>query len=358
MRNIAFALVIAVFVVAGGVLFIRLSPGAAEPAPKDQAPSVLVELTALKKGSLPRIETAFGKVEANPAAQQTIQAPLAAVVEEVFVKPGEEVAEGAPLIRLGPSPATAASYSQALSALRTSREAERRTRSLLNQHLATAQQLADAEKAAADAQASLEALKAVGAASPQTLHAPVRSIVTSVSTGLGAIVAQGAALLDLAKPNGLVLRAGLVPARANAVQTGDTVQITPLGIAQPLSGRVLLRGSMIDPQTGLVPVDITLPPGGLMPGQTAEAVIVTAQVEGYVVPHEAVLIDGGGAPYVVQAAGGVARKVAVHVLVAQGGEDVVEGQLDPAASLVLAGNYQLEDGMHVRTAGPAKTSGK
>jgi len=129
-------------------------------------------------------------------------------------------------------------------------------------------------------------------------------------------------------------------------------------MAKTISGHVLLRGSMIDAQTGLVPVDIALPPGNLLPGQMAEAAIEAEKVEGYVVPHEAVLVDDLGAPYVIQAADGIARKVAVHVLLANGREDVVEGPLDPAASLVLAGNYQLEDGMRVRTAGAATTSGK
>lgn len=287
-----------------------------------------------------------------------MQAPLAAVVEEVYVKPGQEVAEGASLIRLGPTPATAASYAQTISALRVAREAEQRTRSLLAQHLATAQQLADAKKATSDAQSSLAALRAEGAASPQILRAPAAAIVTAVSTSLGALVTQGAALLELARPNGLILRAGLVPERANAVHPGESATMTALGSTGSFSGRVLLRGSMIDQQTGLVPVDIALPSGSLLPGQMAEAAITTDQVEGYVVPHAAVLVDDAGAPYVVQVAKGVARKVPVRVLLGGDGKDVVGGALNPADPLVLAGNHQLTDGMRVRTASPGNSVGK
>ncbi|HVB17375.1 MAG TPA: efflux RND transporter periplasmic adaptor subunit [Stellaceae bacterium] len=316
------------------------------------SPSVLVQLAKLQKGSLPRRITTFGTVETSPAARQTVMAPVAAGVEAVYVKAGERVGAKAPLVRLGPSPATAAAYTQALSALRAGRDLVERTRSLLGQHLATAQQLTDAEKSAADARASLAALKAEGAGSPQTLRAASEAIVTAVSTSPGAIVAQGAALIDLALPNGLVLRAGVVPNQAPAINPGDAVRITPLGSTDAVAGRVLLRGSVVDPQTGLVPVDITLPPDGFMPGQMAQAGIVIGQVAGFVVPHEAILADDRGAPYVVQAIKGTAHKVAVKLLLSAGQQDVVAGALDPTAPLVLAGNYQLRDGMKVRVADP------
>src|SRR5579864_765403 len=249
MRKPASVLCIAILI-GLNCLFISALASDARAASPDAGPSVLVQLTKLEKGSLPRIVSVFGRVETSPSALQTMQAPLAAVVEEVYVKPGQEVAEGASLIRLGPTPATAASYAQAISALRVAREAEQRTRSLLAQHLATAQQLADAEKATSDAQSSLAALRAEGAARPQIIRAPAAAIVTAVSTSLGALVTQGAALLELARPNGLILRAGLVPERANAVHPGDSATMTALGSTGSFSGRVLLRGSMIDQQTG------------------------------------------------------------------------------------------------------------
>ena len=280
--------------------------GVAEGA--DRSPTALVRLTKLEKGSLPRIVEAFGRAEPGPSARQTIQAPLAAVVDRTFVKAGQEVAEGAPLIRLAPSPATAASYRQAESALAVAQEAQRRTGSLLTQHLATAQQLADARKGVVDAQAALDAMRAEGAGEPQILRAPFGAVVTAVPADVGALVARGAPLLDLVKPQELVLRAGLVPEQAATVKTGSAARVTPLGAAQSSSGRVLLRGSLVDPQTGLVPIDIELRPGSLLPNQMAEAAIVTEQVEGFVVPHEALLVDESGEPYVVQAKEGVGHR--------------------------------------------------
>ena len=320
-------------------------------------PSVLVQLTALRMGSLPRVVTAYGRVETDPAARQTIMAPTSAVVGAIFVRPGQAVGEDAPLLRFGPSPATSATYSQAVSALQVARDLTRRTRSLVTQRLATAQQLAAAEKSETDARTALVALGAEGAGGPQTLRAPFRAIVTAISTSPGAIVAQGAALIDLARANAVVLRAGVVPQEADAVRSGNPVSITTVGAGADAVGSVVLRASVVDAQTGLVPVVIA-PRGALLPGEMARARIVVGETRGYVVPHAAVLLDDSGVPYVVQARHGIAYRVAVKVLGSDADEDVVAGPLDSASSLVLDGNYQLTNGMRVRAASPEGRDGK
>ncbi|MFZ0551840.1 MAG: hypothetical protein WAM21_13630, partial [Steroidobacteraceae bacterium] len=88
----------------------------ADDAP-DSNSSVLVTLTRLQEGSLPQVVVGYGTVEPSAAGHKTVMAPVAAVVAEIDVRLGEEVPAGAPLIRLAPSPATAASYTQARSAL-------------------------------------------------------------------------------------------------------------------------------------------------------------------------------------------------------------------------------------------------
>ena len=116
-------------------------------------------------------------------------------------------------------------------------------------------------------------------------------------------------------------------------------------------------GSVAEAGTGLVPVEISLPPGSFLPGEMAEAAIITRELKGYVVPHEAILVDDSGAPYVVQAIDEVAHKVPVRILDAEGDRDVIEGKLDAHAPLVLAGNHQPDDGMRIRLAGPPKAAG-
>ncbi len=329
---------------------ILIPPIAAAPA--ESGPSVSVQTIPLQKGSLPVIDSAYGSVQASSSARQAVMAPVSALVDELYVRPGEEVAKGAPVIRLLPSPTTAASYSQAKSAAVVAAQLVERTRKMVGQHLATAQQLADAEKAESDARSALGALQVQGAAGPNILRAPFGAIVTQLSTSPGAIVTEGSALLELVRPEGLVLKAELIPARAAVVEPGNTASITPIGQAQHVSGKVLLRGSIVDPANGLVPIEISLPPGKFIPGERAEASIVTGNVRGYLVPHDAILVDDSGETYVVQVVANVAKKVAMRILGAEGDKDVIDGQLDPTAPLVLAGNHQLEDGMKVRIAEP------
>jgi multidrug efflux pump subunit AcrA (membrane-fusion protein) len=319
----------------------------ADDAP-DANTSVLVTLTRLKEGSLPHVVTGYGTVEPSAAGHKIVMAPASAVVAEVDVRLGEEVPAGAPLIRLAPSPATAASYTQAKSALSVAERLVASTRKLLLVHLATVQQLADAEKSESDARSALQALQAVGADGLHVFRAPFRATVTAVPTIPGSIVAEGAALLDLAAPQSLVLNVGVVPAQAAAIHANDAAAVQVIGGSRSVAAKVLLRGAVAEADTGLVPVEISLPPGSFLPGEMARAAITTAEVRGYVVPHEAILVNDSGDSYVVQAVDGIAHKVKVRVLDAQGDRDVISGALDARAPLVLSGNYQLDDGMKVR----------
>jgi RND family efflux transporter MFP subunit len=323
-------------------------------APK---PSVLVTLTQLRQGSLPHVVIGYGTVGPAVTGRKMIMAPVSAVVGEVYVRLGEPLPKGAPLVRLDPSPTTAASYARASSALTVATRLVASTRKLVVLHLATQQQLADAEKSESDARAALAALNAVGAGGARTIDAPFSAIVTTLAASPGAIVTEGAPLLDLAAPRHLVLTVGVVPAQAGEINADDPAKVTLVGGTQSVGGRVLLRGAVAESGTGLVPVEISLPPGSLLPGEMAEAAITTRELSGYVVPHEAILVNDSGAPYVVQAIDGVARKVPVRVLDAHGDQDVIAGRLDAHAPLVLAGNYQLDDGMRIRLADPKKAPG-
>jgi len=336
-----------------------LPPIHADDAPDANA-SVLVTLTQLKEGSLPHVIVGYGTVEPSAAGHKMIMAPVSAVVAEIDVRMGEEVPAGAPLIRLTPSPATAASYSQAKSALSVAERLVASTRKLVSGHLATAQQLADAEKSESDARSQLQALDAEGAGGLHVIRAPFRAIVTSLSTTSGAIVAEGAALLDLAAPENLVLNVGVVPAQAGDIRANDKATVQVIGASQSVATKVLLSGAVAEADTGLVPVQIALPPGRFLPGEMAQAAIITGEMRGYVVPHEAVLVNDSGRPYVVQAVNGVAHKVSVRVLDAHGDQDVIAGALNARAPLVLTGNHQLDDGMKVRLANtpPAGAAGK
>lgn len=322
----------------------------------DEQPSVLVTTTKVQKGSLRHTVSAYGTVQADPSARQSVMAPAAATVSKIYVRLGEVVDKGAPLIALQPNPQTSADYVKARSALQAADAQVRHTRELLSQYLATKQQLVDAEKAQSDARAALEALKTQGAGGLKTIRAPFRAAVTKIDASTGTLVTEGTALLELAPPGALVLKVGVVPADAAAIKPGDEAVVTALGRDATINATVLLRGGMVDPSDGLVPVEIGLPKDAMLPGETAAATITTALIQGFVVPHVAIQIDDSGHPYVVQVVNNTAKLVSVRVLDAEGSKDVVFGKLDLKAPLVVSGAHQLQDGMKVRLSNAKRSS--
>ena len=330
----------------------RLS-GEEQPAAEER-PAALVQVVRLTRSSLPRTVTVYGTVQPSASAHRTIMAAAAVRVTAVLVHQGDAVTADQPLLRLEPTPMAAATYAQAQSAVRIAASLVARTRSLLTEHLATAQQLAEAEKSLTDARASLAALNAQGAAGASVVRAPAPAIVTALPVSPGAVLAEGAPMVELASQSGLVLRAGITATQAPQVARGNHSSVLAFGAARAVAGTVTARGAAVDPATGLVPLEIALPEHTLLPGQPARASITTGQVAGYVVPHEAVLIDDSGATYVVQDVNGVARRVPVRVLASDDAHDAIEGALDAASPLVLSGNYQLQNGMRMRVAPAAK----
>ncbi len=317
----------------------------------DQAPSVLVTTTPMREGSLARTVAAYGTVMSLPSARHVVSAHATETVGEVYVHAGDEVAAGADLLQLVPGAQTKAAFEQARSALRDADQQVTRTRQMLAQHLATSQQLANAVKAQSDARVALDALKAQGAGAVQVLKAPFRAIVARVLTAPGSLVSSGMALVELENPDSLTLRVGVTPPEARLIEPGNSAVVTALAGHETLKGTVMRRGSRIDPTSGLVSVDVALPADHLFPGEAARAAITVGEVQGYVVPHSAVLVDDHGKPYVVQADGKTARKVPVQVAGTHGDEDAIHGKdLKADQPLVLTGNYQLEDGMQIRLA--------
>jgi RND family efflux transporter MFP subunit len=328
----------------------------AAAAPVSEEPSVLVTTTKLRPGRLPHTVSAYGTAQADPSVRQAVMAPASATVARIYVRVGEEVAKGAPLIQLVPNPQAQAEFARARSTLGAANAQLQHTRELLSQYLATNQQLVDAQKAEADARSALKALQTQGSGGPKTLTAFFRATITKIDANAGMLVTEGSALLELVPPNGLVLRVGVVPADATAISPGDEATVTALGRGASFTAKVLLRSSVVDPSDGLVPVEIALPANTLMPGETAKTTITTQAAQGYVVPHEAILINDNGDLYVVQVKGKVAKLVPVQVLVANGGQDVIAGKLNPAAPIVLSGAHQLEDGMKVRLSDPKRST--
>src|SRR5205807_4127977 len=90
--------------------------------------------------------------------------------------------------------------------------------------LATATQLATAEKAVSDARAVFEAQTTIGAGKPsEVLRAKTAGVVTAVSVSPGDRVQANAAIASIAARDRLIVNLGLEPSAAFEVSRGASV---------------------------------------------------------------------------------------------------------------------------------------
>ncbi len=351
-------------------IILAVLPAAAFAQDSTPPPSVLVTTAAAHQGSLPRTLTAYGSVQAAPGSSETLSLLRAGQVTRVMVATGQRVQQGQPLLTLSADPAALATYRQAVTALTLARGERDRMAQMLAQHLATRDQLAQAEKAVADAQGNLDLLtRGGGASAEQTLAAPFEGVVSSLPIAAGARIAAQAPLVTLDRSSRLVAAVGIEPSQRGLVARGQPAQIEPLDGGAPTQGSVLTVGAMLDPVTRLVPVLIDpLPDGtqgdpgrrdpkgglpgapagmGLLPGGSVRVAVQVGEFHGWLVPRNAVGTDAKGA-YVFQVADGKAVRVDVQVAGTAGDMTAATGPLDPKRRLVTIGNTQLQDGAAVR----------
>ena len=86
-------------------------------------------------------------------------------------------------------------------------------------------------------------------------------------------------------------------------------------------------------------------------GTTVTVTIIVARHSGWVVPRQAVLRDDGGT-YIFQVDGATAHRIDVKTGIETDDETEITGPFDPKKDAVVRGNYELQDGMNVRSPAP------
>ncbi len=352
------------------ILALVALPAAALAQSNAPQPSVLVKTEAPHRGSLPRTIEAYGTVQAGPdGGSETMSLLRGGQVLSVTTFAGQAVHKGQTLLVVRADPAALAGYRQATAALTLARGDRARLAQMLAQHLATRDQVAQADKAVSDAQAALDALnRSGGGSAEQTVAAPFDGIVAALLVAPGARIAAQTALLTVVRSARLVATVGVEPAQQAIVAAGQPAQIMALYGTGKLQGSVVSVGAMLDAQSRLVPVVVdppdqpspnageSTPTPGLIAGSPVRVTIEVGQMTGWLMPRDAVLTDAKGA-YVFQLNGSKATRIDVTSVGTVGDTTVVDGPIEPAQLLVVSGNYQLQDGSAVRTS-PAGLAAK
>jgi RND family efflux transporter MFP subunit len=317
----------------------------------DQSPSVQVETVPLRQQVMTDLVSGYGVVSPDVHSQQAISLPRPGQLVSLLVSPGEVVRKGLPLLEFSTDPTAALAYEQARQGVNFATGEVERIGQLVTQQLATQSQLASARKSLSDAKASLMAQEEIGAGKRvERVMAPFDGVVVAVQAAQGDRLAAGAPVLQLARSGRQRVLLGIEPDDVRRVRTGMSVKVMPVfspGVA--VTGRVVQVFGMINPQTQLVDVMVSVQGDGLMPGTRVRAEIEVARQNDWVVPRSAVLRDEHGA-YLFQVANGKAHRINVTTGLKSEKLTAVQGAFTPQLPVVSVGNYELEDGMSVHGA--------
>jgi RND family efflux transporter MFP subunit len=318
-------------------------------AGQDAKGVALVDAQLPKRGSI--ADTVYGYGSAAPSSGSTLTASFQrdGRVSDINVQVGDRFRKGDVLLDFGASPAAVVAYEQAKTTLTLAKNSLARANQLFKLQLATRDQIDTAEKSVSDAQSTIAMYEQQGSTqTSELLTAPFDGVVTAISVAKGDRITAGAPLMTLSRTDQVVLSVGVEATDIDKLKPGLPVRLTSLLAGRrPIEGRVRGVGAAIDPKTRLVPVTIDIPPGSALSGEGFKAGFVVGELQGWVIPRDAVGIDNNGA-FVFQIADGHAKRVDVNVVGSAQDTSVIDGPIDPALEIVLSGNYQLADGDAVR----------
>jgi RND family efflux transporter MFP subunit len=180
--------------------------------------------------------------------------------------------------------------------------------------------------------------------------APTSGLILERNVEVGQIVSPGSgALFRLAAGGQMEMKAQLSQQDISAVHVGMPASVTPVGTSQAIAGTVWQVSPVIDPQSRLGEVRISVPyTPAIRPGGFAEARISSGTTTAPLLPQSAVLSDDqGNYVYIVNAKNEVERRNIKIGAVDDNGVSIAEG-LSGNESVVLSAGPFLNPGQKVR----------
>lgn len=297
----------------------------------------------------------------------TIQPQVDGQITHIFVKSGDRVSLGAPLVQIDPRRQEAAVSSQ--EAERAAREASvayarqqaERARGLLTAGAISRQEAEQAETALRTAEADLRALSAqVQQQQVQlryfTVAAPTAGIVGDVPVRVGMQVTTSTLLTTIDQNQTLEAYVSVPVERAPELRMGLPVQILAAEGTDVLAAtKISFVSPHVDDQTQslLVKATVANPSGALRASQYVRARIVWRSASGILIPVTAVLrISGQFFAFVAEDGGGklVAKQRPIKVGAIVGDSYPVLDGLKEGDRVVTSGAQKLADGAPIQPA--------
>jgi membrane fusion protein (multidrug efflux system) len=309
-----------------------------------------VQLGAIEKKPITEEVSAFGTVVPVAGKMVSLNRPFETVVRHVLVTRGQSIQAGDLLMQINASPVVQLQFRQAqLTKDLTQRELAE-VEKQFGLKLATNKDLSEAQKAARDAELTVESLQQQGVNTITELLAKSAGYVDKVNAQDGQIVAAGTAVVDLIGKEDLEVKLGVRSDAVNNIQAGQpaSLDIDSISGGDPIPGQVRVITHEVDPTTGLVEVFVSLSPDHpLLIGAYVHGEIETRKEDALVVPKSAVLPDDNNF-YLFTVAKKKAVKHTVKVGIQTPNEvEILSADLKPGDAVVTVGNYELTDGATV-----------
>jgi RND family efflux transporter MFP subunit len=314
--------------------------------------SASVSVAKVDRGDVERTITTFGTVEFAADRQRTLAFVKPGLVTDVPVVAGQTVKKGDVLLAVGGVPRGAPEVQQANIEVEFAERELARVKRLVDEKLATNQDLQNAEKQLAAAKAALHGLGGGGAGGGR-MRASGDGIVAEVLVHRGDLVQAGQAGVVLAARDSMTVRAGFEVEDLPDLAQGLTARLRPV-YGEKRDSEVISKLStlhrVVNARTQLVEglIHVDQPPAWLAAGLAVQVVVVLESHQHVLrVPRDA-LVQQGGKQGVFVVDKGHARFRAVKAGFGDDDRVEVDQSLAEGDRVVTTGRSSLSDGMAVR----------
>jgi RND family efflux transporter MFP subunit len=298
----------------------------------------------------------------------TVQPQIDGQITHIYVKSGDRVKQGAPLMQIDPRRQQAAVTSQ--EAERSSKEAnvsfarqqQQRASELYKAGAVSKQELEQAETALRTAEADLRSLQAqVQQQEVQlryfTIGAATGGIIGDVPVRVGNQVTTSTVLTTIDQNETLEVYVSVPIERAAALKNGLPLQVLSSDGTKLATSAISFVSPHVDDQTQTVLVkgQVRNPDASLRASQFVRARIVWKTADGLLVPVTAIArINGQFFAFVAEDAGGklVARQRALKVGPIVGDDYVILSGIKAGERVIVSGVQKLADGVPIAPAPP------
>lgn len=325
-----------------------------------------VTLTTATEGSIEQTTSLMGTVE--PSDTYYITPKVAGELVEIYVQNGQSVEAGAPIAKID--------NQKQIDAAKSQLEAANASVQAASQQAATAQdavnrmtplyesgdisvqsynQTANSAKAAAS---QVDAAKAQAASAKlnyetqmefATVTAPAAGVVQNQNMTLHGMVSQSSQLCVITGTGAKIVKFNVTEDVLQNLTLGQTVTVEKNGSSY--SGTVTKLTKLVDPQSGLFPVEATLSGADVLSdGSSTKLSLVAAKADHtLLVPVDAVYYSGGN-PYVYTYENGVVKRVFITTGISDDQNVEVTDGLDGTEQIVNSWTDDIYDGAEVRIA--------